>query len=325
MQKPLDWRAATLISTRDLSADIRLFEIRPEGPFEPPSPGSHLQIVVSIGDRQETRSYSTVGPCADGLYRIAVKRLNPSRGGSAYMWTLKPGARLRVAMPRNHFPLAPRRPEYLLIAGGIGITPIYSMAMALKEAGASATLRYCARSAADLVLMEDLQAAYGDRLITHLDADNTRIDLDAAIAGLHPDGECYVCGPLGLMEAVRHAWARADRPASLLRFETFGNSGRFASEEFAVEIPRLQKSIRVAPHETLLEALEKAGVAMISDCRRGECGLCALPILSSERAVDHRDVFFSDAEKETNARLCTCVSRAAGGRLVLDTPDRVRA
>ncbi|MFX8828916.1 hypothetical protein ABTM52_20335, partial [Acinetobacter baumannii] len=82
-----------------------------------------------------------------------------------------------------------------------------SMAMALKEAGATATLRYCARSAADLVLIDDLQAAYGDRLITHLDAENTRIDLDAAIADLKPEGECYVCGPLGLMEAVRHAWA----------------------------------------------------------------------------------------------------------------------
>lgn len=325
MQKPVDWRAATLISTRDLSADIRLFEIRAEGPFEPPSPGSHIQVIVSIGDRQETRSYSTVGPCADGLYRIAVKRLDPSRGGSAYMWRLMPGARLRIAMPRNHFPLAPRRPEYLLIAGGIGITPIYSMAMALKDARSPATIRYCARSKADLVLIEDLRDAYGDRLITHIDADDTRIDLDEAIAGLQADGECYVCGPLGLMEAVRQAWARAGRPASLLRFETFGNSGKFASEEFAVEIPRLQKSLVVAPHETLLEALEKAGVAMISDCRRGECGLCALPILSSEGVVDHRDVFFSDVEKETNARLCTCVSRAAGGRLVLDTPDRVRA
>lgn len=325
MQKPIDWRAATLISTRDLSADIRLFEIRTEGPFEPPTPGSHIQVVVTIGERQETRSYSTVGPCADGLYRIAVKRLNPSRGGSAYMWTLKPGARLTIAMPRNHFPLAPRRPEYLLIAGGIGITPIYSMAVLLAQTNASARVHYCARSDADLVLIEDLKAAYGDRVVTHIEAHGQTIDLDLAIAGLKPDGECYVCGPLGLMEAVRHAWARTTRPTSLLRFETFGNSGKFASQAFAVDIPRLGKSLTVAPNETLLEALEKAGVAMISDCRRGECGLCALPVLSSECTVDHRDVFFSDAEKETNAKLCTCVSRAAGGRLVLDTPDRVRA
>ena len=98
-----------------------------------------------------------------------------------------------------------------------------------------------------------------------------------------------------------------------LRFETFGNSGRFATSAFEVKIPRLGLEIVVPQGQTMLEALEAAGVAMISDCRQGECGLCALRILETGGIVDHRDVFFSDEEKAANAKLCTCVSRVVGG------------
>lgn len=324
------WRAARLVATRDLTHDIRLFEIAPAGDeagaatsgFVAPSPGSHILIEVLIGDRVETRSYSTVGPCGDGLYRIAVKRLKASRGGSAYMWRLSPGARLKIAAPRNQFDLAWHKPGYLLLAGGIGITPIYSMALALAAANAPVRLLYAVRSKADLAFGDELGAELGDRLALFVDADGNRLDLEPEISALAPGGEFYVCGPLGLMEMARQAWAGSGRPATLMRFETFGNGGRLATVPFHVAIPRLGLDFDVGADETLLDALEKAGVAMISDCRKGECGLCTLPVLAADGPLDHRDVFFSGEEKAKNSKLCTCVSRLGGGILTLDTCDR---
>jgi vanillate O-demethylase ferredoxin subunit len=275
-----------------------------------------------IGERPDTRSYSLLDSAADGLYRIAVKRLRDSRGGSAYMHGLAPGARLSIAGPRNHFGLALGRPGYLLVAGGIGITPLHAMALALHQAGAPFRLLYAARTRQDLALADTLRARIGDRLLTFADADGARIDLPAAIAALAPGAEAYVCGPYGMMEAARRAWGEAGRPEQALRFETFGTGGRHATEPFTVRIPRLGKEIAVSRTQTLLEALEAAGVGMIHDCRRGECGLCTVKILAVDGTVDHRDVFFSEAQKATNAQLCTCVSRVVGGGITIDTADR---
>ncbi|MEZ0171267.1 2Fe-2S iron-sulfur cluster-binding protein [Microvirga sp. TS319] len=322
MAEPIEWRSAKLRATRDVSADIRLFEIEPSGAFVAPAPGSHINVAVQIGARPDTRSYSIVGPCADGIYRIAVKLLGDSRGGSAYMWSLAPGAHLTISTPGNHFPLSRGRPEYLLLAGGIGITPVFTMALALAEAGARFRLLYACRRRQDLAFADELRARIGDRLQVFLDEDGERVDLDAEIASLAPEGELYVCGPIGMLEGAKRAWQQSGRPVDRLRFETFGNSGRFASQPFTVKIPRLGREFTVLQNQTMLDALEAAGIAMISDCRRGECGLCALHILDVDGIVDHRDVFFSDDEKSENGKLCTCVSRVAGASITIDTADR---
>ena len=319
---PINWLGARLISTQDVTPDIRVFEIEPDASVPIPSPGSHIQVVVQIDGRTETRSYSTVGPCNDGRYRIAVKLLPDSRGGSAYMWALKPGARFTIAAARNHFTLGRDSSFYLLLAGGIGITPIYSMALALLERGARFRVLYAARTARDLAFADELHERLGDRLRRVTDESGDKIDLEAEIAALPSDGELYVCGPIGLLEAVKRVWRASGRPIERLRFETFGNSGTFASEPFTVAIPRLGVIFEVPANQTLLDALQANGVAMISDCCRGECGLCVLPILAADGPIDHRDVFFSDTEKATGKKLCTCVSRVAGGTLTLDTGDR---
>ena len=322
MGKQVEWRKGTLRSVRDLTSDIRLFEIEPEGEFVVPTPGSHINVGVQIGERPDVRSYSIVGPCQDGLYRIAVKRLRESRGGSLYMWSLQPGAQLSVSTPGNHFDLSLGRPEYILLAGGIGITPIFTMALALAHAGAHFRVLYACRSRQDMALADELRQRIGDRLQVFLDEEGARVDLDAEIARLTPGGELYVCGPIGMLEAAKRAWQRSGRPVDQLRFETFGNSGRYATEPFKVKIPRLGMEVEVPQNKTMLEALEAAGVGMISDCRRGECGLCALYIIDVSGTVDHRDVFFSDEEKAENRKLCTCVSRVAGGDITIDTADR---
>lgn len=322
MHDAIDWQTGRLQATRDLAADIRLFEIDPAGHFVAPTPGSHINIAVLIGERPDRRCYSIVGPCRDGLYRIAVKLHPESRGGSAYMWSLLPGAQITLSAPANHFPLGLHRPDYLLVAGGIGITPIYTMALALAEAGAAFRLLYACRRRQDLVFAEDLRARIGDRLVIFLDEEGPPMDIAAELLRLAPGGELYACGPVGMLDAVRHAWQQSGRPVEGLRFETFGNTGQYAAEPFTLTIPRLGKEIVVPRNQTMLDALEAAGVEMISDCRRGECGLCAVEILSVSGIIDHRDVYFSARQKAENSRICTCVSRVVQGGLVIDTADR---
>lgn len=315
-------RSGVVRSTRDLTPRIRMIEFEPDQAFVRPTPGSHIDFSVMIGGRPDVRSYSVVGPCADGVYRIAVKLLEASRGGSTYMWGLAPGARLAHSAPANNFGLALGRPEYLLIAGGIGVTPIFSHALALVQAGQRFRLLYACRGKADMALADELRGQVGERLDTRLSGEGKRVDIAAEIAKLDPQGEVYVCGPIGMLEDAKRAWAASGRPVDLLRFETFGASGEYPAVPFAVKIPRLDREIQVAANQTLLEALEEAGIEMIFDCRRGECGLCALPILEVDGIVDHRDVFFSEAEKAKSAKLCTCVSRVYGRSLAVDTADR---
>jgi ferredoxin-NADP reductase len=315
-------RSGVVRATRDLTPRIRLIEIESREGFVPPSPGSHIDFSVMIGERPDVRSYSVVGPCADGVYRIAVKLLEATRGGSAYMWSLAPGARIAHSAPANHFGLMLGRPDYLLIAGGIGVTPIFSHALALAHAGQPFRLLYACRSKSDLALADELRDEIGDRLEIVLSRDGGRIDIAKEIARLDPQGELYVCGPIGMLEAAKRAWGASGRPLDLLRFETFGASGEYPAVPFTLKIPRLGREIKVPANETMLDALEAAGIEMIFDCRRGECGLCALPILNVDGVVDHRDVFFSDAEKALNAKLCTCVSRVYGRAITLDTADR---
>jgi ferredoxin-NADP reductase len=322
MPERIEWRSGRLRSVRDLTPDIRLFEIEPSGELVVPTPGSHINVTVQIGDRPDLRSYSMVGPCDDGLYRIAVKLLPDTRGGSAYMWSLVPGARLTISTPGNHFELGRGRPEYLLLAGGIGITPIYTMTLALAQAQADFRLLYACRRRQDVAFGDELRERIGDRLQVFLDEEGEKVDLATEIERLAPGGEFYVCGPIGMLEAAKSEWQRSGRPVDKLRFETFGNSGRFASQSFSVRIPRLGRVVEVPKNQTMLDALEAAGIDMIFDCRRGECGLCALDILDVDGIVDHRDVFFSDEEKAANGRLCTCVSRVAGGSITVDTADR---
>ena len=321
MAEPID-RIGVVRATRNLTPAIRLIEIEPTDGFVPPTPGSHIDFSVMIGDRPDVRSYSVVGPCADGVYRIAVKRLEASRGGSAYMWSLAAGSRLPHSAPGNHFGLALGRPDYLLLAGGIGITPIFSHAHALAHAGVRFRLIYASRSQSDLALAEELREQIGDRLEIVLSEERGRVDIAGEIAKLDAEGEFYVCGPIGMLEAAKQAWAASGRPKDRLRFETFGASGRWPAVPFTLKIPRLGKEIHVPATQSMLDALEAGGVEMIFDCLRGECGLCALPILGVVGVVDHRDVFFSEAEKAANVKLCTCVSRVYGSEITLDTADR---
>ncbi|MGV7219187.1 ferredoxin reductase [Bradyrhizobium sp. UFLA05-112] len=237
MAKPMEPIGARLRATRDLTPDVRLFEIEPDYPSAKVTPGSHIDVLVPIDGRPQLRSYSLVGPCADGLYRIAVKRVASSRGGSVGMWRLKAGERLTIFEPRNSFELSYGRPDYLLLAGGIGITPIYTMALALKQTDANFRLLYAARSSSDLALADELARYIGERLQRFVSEEGQRIDIGGEIAQLDARGELYVCGPFGMLEAAKQLWSQAGRPAAHIRYETFGNTGGFANAPFKIRVP----------------------------------------------------------------------------------------
>ena len=318
------WTEAVVHATRDLTPSVREFTLAPVAPHLPYAAGSHLQVEVLVNGQPQTRSYSLIGQPDDGLYRIAVKQLPLGRGGSLAMWRLAPGERLRISAPRNFFPLSLTAPGYLLMAGGIGITPLVLMAQTLAARGAPVRLVQGARTVSELAYGDVLRTALGERLTQVVDERGERIDFAGEIAALPPGGQLYVCGPAPMLDAARQAWASAGRPAHDLRFETFGNSGQLAPQPFGLKVPRQGIDITVAADESLLEALELAGVSALSNCRRGECGLCALDVLALDGVIDHRDVFLSAHEHQQNQRICVCVSRVVGS-ITLDSAYRAEA
>jgi len=300
------WTTCTVHSTRDVTPAIREIVLRPErAGIENYPIGSHINVGVLIDGRPETRCYSLVGDFSPDGYRIAVRRAPDSRGGSRYMWTLKPGARVEVSSPASLLEIDWSRTSYCLIAGGIGITPILGIAAALMRRNADVRLHYAVRSRGDAELL-------GDRLTVHAGDEGRRIDLDGTFAGLPPDASTIICGPMRLLEAARRGWAAAARLPTDLRYETFGSSGLLPTESFRVRIDNSGREIMVPENRSMLDALNEAGYEVMSDCQRGECGVCAIDVIAVDGQIDHRDVFFSDHQKETNRKICPCVSRAIG-------------
>lgn len=322
MRKSTEWRNARVISAEVVAEDVRMVEFEIDGILPPFDPGSHTNIAVAIDGKRAIRTYTCVPPSRPGRLAIAT-RLHPnSRGGSYFVWSLKVGDSIEVTLPENRFELSWRAPHYLLIAGGIGITPIYGMAKALAARGASLRMAYAGRSRSAMPFVWPLTDLLGDRLDLFVSDEGRPLDLRAEIDALPANGELYICGPLGMLDAAKDAWAKAGRPVSRLRYEVFGDNGKFAETPFTVTVANRDVEVTVRQDQTLLEALIEAGVDMIYDCERGECGLCAVKLLALDGAVDHRDVFFADEEKAANQHMCACVSRLRGGRAVIDVGYR---
>ncbi|WOH80555.1 PDR/VanB family oxidoreductase [Bradyrhizobium sp. BEA-2-5] len=320
------WTPATLIATRDLTSSIREFLIRPEifdGAAYPV--GSHIDVAVTVDGRPETRSYSLIGEADRAGYRIAVRRAEDSRGGSRYMWSLAPGARLTITLPTSLLPIDWSRRHYCLIAGGIGITPLIGAAQALDRRKAEFSLHYAMRSREGAVYLDVLATLLNERLVVHAGNEGRRLDLDTLFASLPPDAMTLFCGPMQMLDAARRAWTSAGRALADLRYETFGSSGLLPTEGFRVRLADRGIEVEIPRDRSMLDALKAAGYEVISDCRRGECGVCAIDLVHIDGEVDHRDVFFSENQKRANEKICACVSRARGTITVdmLHRPDAV--
>jgi len=319
------WQQGRIARIEDIAPTIRLFEIEVEGGADPWQPGAHLGVRVHCDGREEQRHYSLLDLGRDdGRYRIAVKRIDDGLGGSRFMWSRAVGDELEITQPRDDFDLSLGAPAYVFLAGGIGVTPLLSMARKVSRGGTPLQFHYAVRNRSEAVFADLLREWLGDALHLHVSAEGGRCDVARVVAACPADAELYVCGPLGMLEAARSAWQSAGRPAERFRFESFGSGGHHANQVFTVSLPRYGLELPISAHESILSALETAGVEILSGCRRGECGLCAVDILECAASLDHRDVFFSAAEKAEGKRMCTCVSRATGGRIVIDTDYRGR-
>jgi len=316
------WTSATLLAVRDLTPGIREFLLRPDHFAAAPYPvGSHIDVGVTIDGQPQTRSYSLVGEVEPQGYRIAVRHAADSRGGSRYMWSLAPGARLNITLPTSLVQLDWTRRQFCLIAGGVGITPIVGAAQALARREAGVTLHYAVRTRSDAAYLELLEGLLGDRLIVHAGDEGRRLDLDSVFAGLPQDTTTLFCGPMRMLDAARRAWEASGRAITDLRYETFGSSGLLPTEAFRVRLAGEGIEF-VIPHDrSMLDVLNEAGNEVMSDCRRGECGVCALDVVDVDGEIDHRDVFFSDHQKQESRKICACVSRARG-TITVDTLHR---
>ena len=297
--------------------DILVYEfVRPEGGRLPAvTPGAHVDVHLANGI---TRSYSLLhaGEAPD-RYLVGVKRDPNSRGGSRYMHEqLRVGTLLELSQPRNHFPLEEQAAYTVLIAGGIGITPILCMAERLERTGAPFELWYASRSRADLAFLPEL-ARFGERVRLHLDDEaNAVLDMGAIVAAAPADTHFYCCGP-GPMLAAYEA-AAAGRAPETVHLERFGASQPLATDGggFVVALARSGIELRVPTGSTLLQVLTSNGVAIDSSCEAGICGCCEVAVLEGE--VDHRAEVLTPAQRAGNKSMMVCCSRAKGERLVLD-------
>ncbi len=279
--------------------------------------GAHIDVHLPNG---LVRQYSvTNGPGELEWYRIGVKREPESRGGSETLHDqVHEGDVLAISEPRNNFPLRRDAVRTVLVAGGIGITPLLAMAQALHHDRLSYELHTFAQSEAHLAFPEVLDRL-GDGVTRHLGLAPTATTstIEHLLADYDSASHVYVCGPSPMLEATRRIAADAGWPEDAVHFEYFANPTEIDdSSTFEVSLARSALTLQVPGGQTILEVLRANGVAVPSSCEQGACGTCSVGVI--EGTPDHQDVFLSDGEKQRGDRVMVCVSRARSARLVLD-------
>lgn len=296
-----------------------VLEAKGGAPLPQWSAGAHIRVRLPDGG---DRPYSLVDlpECQTGRhYALGTLLEERSAGGSRYIHSLKEGDKVSATGPVNQFALAEEEGPVLLLAGGIGITPVFSMAAALAEGSRNFRLHYLGRARGELAFLPELEAICGERLSIHYDdTPPGRPDFAALIGALAAGGNAYVCGPSGMIEAVKTAWALAGRPPEKLHYELFTATPAPAAGDkaFEVEVKSTGRVVTVGPDQSIIDALEAAGIDVVYDCRRGDCGICQTAVLDG--IPEHRDVVLTDEEKASNKVMQICVSRAKTPRLVLD-------
>ena len=311
---------------RQLTLRVREYVLRSvDGkPLPDYSAGAHVAVHTLSAERGPiVRHYSLVGG-ADlqddprNTYRIAVQREDHARGSAYIHSTLQIGTPLRIGPPVNNFPLDRRDSQVLLVAGGIGITPIFSMARSLTRRHRPFRVVYAGRNAESMAYREELAQLADDRARFHYSDTQGPADLEALLNAQPAGTTVYICGPAKMIEATQAAATRLEWAAGRVRSEMFGAGIIGIATPFTVRLQRTGRTIQVGADVSILDALMAEGVTVLWDCRRGECGLCPLPVLSSDGPLQHHDRYLSDEEKTSGDTLCICVSRTRGSELVLD-------
>ncbi|MFW0787388.1 PDR/VanB family oxidoreductase [Gordonia sp. CPCC 206044] len=280
-------------------------------------PGAHVALHLPNG---LVREYSLCSDPADSTqWTVAVLRTVDSRGGSTHVHDALPvGALIGVDGPRNNFPLDEDATDHVLVAGGIGITPMISMVRRLESAGKPWQLIYLGRSTTTMAFVDEVAALPAERVTMHVLDENAgaQLDLGQALGGLGPDTLVYACGPESLMTACGDALAHPDR----LRIERFRAPEVVTAPgddmTFDVVVSSTGERITVDENTSVLDALTGAGLPVESSCTEGICGTCEVGVIKGD--VDHRDFVLSDDEHDAGLTMLPCVSRCRSAELVLD-------
>ena len=319
-----------VVSVENLTPRIKKYELEAaDGAELPPfEAGAHIEIQTGVGGDRPGRAYSLAGDPRDrSRYVTAVLREDGGGGGSKWMHdNVAVGDTVKATMPLNNFPLNKEAKEHVLIAGGVGITPLMAMGHELARGDKPFHLHYCTKAPEDTAFIEEVKALFGDRVTFHHDGGDPSkgLNLKEALAQQPPGAHLYICGPGGLLNAARDAtkhWVR-----STVHFELFSSArseeekaeiGARGNEEFEIVLQQSGMTLTVPADKTILEVLAENGIDIIKVCEEGYCGTCQVGLLGGK--ADHRDEVLDDDEKESNTLIQVCISRAKPGEtLILD-------
>ncbi|MEO8525168.1 MAG: 2Fe-2S iron-sulfur cluster-binding protein [Caldimonas sp.] len=307
---------------RQLTPRVRAYELQAaDGADLPPvRAGAALDVPVRLKSGvNTTRRYSIASdPARRDVYEIAVLREEGGSGGSLAVHSdFQLGMTLRCGEPVNDFALHPDDRPVVLIAGGIGITPIKAMVHQLRAEGRSPELHYAVRSRGQAAYLAELEQIVGIGVHVYASDRQQRFDMARTLSHARAGTAFYACGPQRLIDAVRAAGREAGVPDDHIRFEHFSNAAAStANRELTVTLRRSNKRVVVAPMQSILDAVEAAGVPAAFGCRSGTCGTCQVKVLGGE--PEHRDTVLTDDQRNSERLMCICVSRAAGTDLTLD-------
>lgn len=306
----------TCIRLGSRNTNIYSFERADGGVLPGTSPGAHIALHLPDGmERQYSLMQGEEHPTA---YHIAVKREEDGRGGSRWIHDqLRVGMSLTINAPQNHFPLNEGADYSVLIAGGIGITPIYAMALRLRELGRPFELHYTVRSRADAILLKELGAWPNVAIRIGEESGGTKFPLADIVAAAPPQAHLYCCGPNEMLSVFEEAGVAGARPPKFMHVEYFAPKFEAATDhQFVIELARSQLELVVPAGKTIIEVVREAGVYVPYSCSEGVCGACETTVISG--TPDHRDSILSEEEREANATMMVCCSGAKSDRLVLD-------
>ena len=278
-------------------------------------PGAHIELNFrSRAGAEFDKAYSLVGAPGDCL-RVAVQREADGRGGSRVLHDeFEAGMELESSAPIDDFPLHPGAARTVLIAGGIGVTPMTSMACALDAAGHGFELHYLARDAGRLVLMDEFAGLSRGAIHTYVTDQGSRPDLAVLIGPYREGSELHACGPASLLDAIRTIAKAQGWPPAHVHVESFGPRSASGDKPVRVYLRQSDLTLDVAPGTSILDAMIAADAFVSYGCKRGECGKCFAEVLLGEPL--HRDVCLTPQQRGLG--MATCVSWASSQELELD-------